>query len=392
MLLKDHWNDRCRPPWSDKELRHKLDDALNKGTDPVGELRDAPRRNGPSPARPPRPPLVEGIAPPAEHKAPTVQTFTAADLVATQFAPMRWAVPGLFPEGCVLLAGRPKGGKSWLVLQIALAIARGSKALGKLDVEPGEALYCALEDGPRRLRSRLLKLLGDQEEAPAGLHLATSWPKGPAAVDALADWLAKHPNARLAVLDTLARVRDRRGDAQSLYDSDYDAIAAYKDLGDRTRSSVAIIHHTRKPKEQEEDPFDSISGTLGLGGAADAICVLKKAVGALDAKLHVTGRDIEEQTLPLSWSPDDCLWSLAEVRDGLTPEQRRVVEALRTAGCPLSPLEAAPLLGKNYEAAKKLLKRMADEGVILGRGGKYSAFTPSADVPRVPGGATAIPD
>src|SRR5215217_3565759 len=54
-------------------------------------------------------------------------------LDAQEFPPLTYAVPGLIPEGSVLLVGPPKIGKSWLVLTIALAAASGGKALG-LDI------------------------------------------------------------------------------------------------------------------------------------------------------------------------------------------------------------------------------------------------------------------
>ncbi|MFN9132653.1 MAG: bifunctional DNA primase/polymerase, partial [Phycisphaerales bacterium] len=41
-LLWDRYNPRCDPPWSEKELRHKVTDAANKPHDrPLGWLRDA---------------------------------------------------------------------------------------------------------------------------------------------------------------------------------------------------------------------------------------------------------------------------------------------------------------------------------------------------------------
>lgn len=41
-LLLDRYNPRCQPPWSEKELRHKVDDAASKPHDrPYGWLRDA---------------------------------------------------------------------------------------------------------------------------------------------------------------------------------------------------------------------------------------------------------------------------------------------------------------------------------------------------------------
>ncbi len=43
-LLRDLYNPRCQPPWSDKELRHKISDAAGKPHDrPFGWLRDTER-------------------------------------------------------------------------------------------------------------------------------------------------------------------------------------------------------------------------------------------------------------------------------------------------------------------------------------------------------------
>lgn len=41
-LLRDRYNPRCRPPWSERELRHKVDDAAGRPHEkPAGWLRDA---------------------------------------------------------------------------------------------------------------------------------------------------------------------------------------------------------------------------------------------------------------------------------------------------------------------------------------------------------------
>ena len=43
-------------------------------------------------------------------------SWTADELMALEFAPPRWAVPGFLAEGLSLLCGPPKVGKSWLSL------------------------------------------------------------------------------------------------------------------------------------------------------------------------------------------------------------------------------------------------------------------------------------
>lgn len=77
--------------------------------------------------------------------------INAAQLQSKAFQPVRWVVPDVIPEGLTIIAGKPKLGKSWLVLDIALAAAQGGWTLGDRHCIQGDVLYAALEDGERRL-------------------------------------------------------------------------------------------------------------------------------------------------------------------------------------------------------------------------------------------------
>lgn len=55
-------------------------------------------------------------------------------------------MPGLIPEGVTILGGKPKIGKSWLALDMCLAVAAGRTCLGDTVPIEGDVLYAALED------------------------------------------------------------------------------------------------------------------------------------------------------------------------------------------------------------------------------------------------------
>ena len=78
----------------------------------------------------------------------------AAELRGKTFPPIRFVAP-FIAEGCTILAGRPKIGKSWLMLATGLDVA----------CDGGDVLYLALEDNERRLQTRMAKLLGPASEA-----------------------------------------------------------------------------------------------------------------------------------------------------------------------------------------------------------------------------------
>ena len=73
-------------------------------------------------------------------------------------------VPPLIPEGVTILAGKPKVGKSWFALDLALALAGGRYVLGDIHLMDGNVLYAALEDNERRLRSRVERILTQNSE------------------------------------------------------------------------------------------------------------------------------------------------------------------------------------------------------------------------------------
>ena len=49
--------------------------------------------------------------------------ITARELQTKQFKPVRIILPELIPEGLTILAGKPKIGKSWLMLDVCVAVA-----------------------------------------------------------------------------------------------------------------------------------------------------------------------------------------------------------------------------------------------------------------------------
>jgi hypothetical protein len=102
--------------------------------------------------------------------------YTAAELQHKTFPPARYCVPDLIPEGLTIIAGKPKIGKSWLALDICIAIAAGRYCLGERKPASGDVLYAAMEDNPRRIQRRMDKLLSTfKEQWPQRLTLANSW-------------------------------------------------------------------------------------------------------------------------------------------------------------------------------------------------------------------------
>ena len=232
---------------------------------------------------------------------------SAAVLRARQLPELRYVVEGLLPQGLVLLASPPKFGKSWLALDLCLAVAGGGTFLGR-PVQRGECLYLALEDGEQRLQKRLNKLLGDRPVPTGFFYQTRALSLEENLLSNLEFFPAKYPNTRLLVIDTLQKVRGEDRSSGSVYAADYKVMSQLKAFADRCGICLLVIHHLRKMAD-DTDPFNRIAGSNGLFGAADAALVLTRPKRA-DPRttLSLTGRDVEEQELVLSFDKPSCRW------------------------------------------------------------------------------------
>ena len=301
---------------------------------------------------------------------PGLKTIDAQDLMEMELPKTPDIVPGVFPVGLTVFAGKPKMGKSWLTLAAAVAIASEGYALGKIQVEKGEALYLGLEDNARRLQSRLAVLT---EDVPKGLHLATDLPRiDQGGLTFLAEWLDKHRETRYVVIDTLARVRPRRAKNGDIYEEDASVGSQLQTLAMEYRIALVVVHHLRKAFA--DDPLDAVSGSTGLTGAADAVLVLMRTRGQADAVLHITGRDIEEKSLALRFKPQEGAWLyVGEAKDlDLAPDDRSALqEACEWLESQLQdgPLPAKALFSyASKEGISKItLKRAKEKLQVLSR-------------------------
>ncbi len=230
----------------------------------------------------------------------------AADLQTKTFDPLRWIVPDYLPEGTTLLGGRPKIGKSWWLLSTAIAVATGGEFLGK-ECEEGDVLALFLEDSDRRLPATGNNIArSTKEQWPARLQYATRWPLlTDGGLDWMREWIGKVRKPRLIIVDILERVRAHANIQKTTqYTADYAALVALQALSTEAQLSIVVSLHQRK-QSAEEYFIDTISGTLGLGGAADTILVLAK--DALGKFIYGRGRDLEEFSISVK-QDDHCRW------------------------------------------------------------------------------------
>ncbi|PLS77237.1 MAG: DNA repair protein RadA [Chloroflexi bacterium] len=303
---------------------------------------------------------------------PEPRTISARELLNKEFAPVRWAVPDLITEGLTLLSGRPKMGKSWICLDIAIAVASGGLVMGTLSVDAGHVLYLALEDGQRRLQDRLKKLLPYGVTAPDNLKFATQWERlHEGGVQTIEAWLDQHPDARLAIVDTLAKVRPPAKANGNTYQEDYNCLQPLADMARKRNISILVVTHSRKAAA--DDVMDDISGSTGLTAGVDGMLVLRRGRGEAEAELHATNRDAQDQELALLWDASMTRWSIAGKAEQyrLHGERRKIVDLVTASKDGLTPKEIAIQADKNESTTRVLLSKMLADGLLRKVGDRY---------------------
>lgn len=232
-------------------------------------------------------------------------TVTMTELYDTVYESKPPVIDGLLQNGTYIFAGAPKVGKSFLMAQLAYHVATG-KPLWGYDVHQGTVLYLALEDGHERLQKRMYRMFGVEDVSK--LHFAINAKQLGNGLDAqLEKFVREHPDTRLIIIDTLQKVRELSGEAYS-YRDDYQIIGQLKQLADKFKLCLLIVHHTRKTPANDE--FDRISGTTGIYGCADGAFVLSKEHRTdRIATLSISGRDQPDQCIHLVRDEATLVWN-----------------------------------------------------------------------------------
>lgn len=162
---------------------------------------------------------------------------------------IRWIVHGIIPEGMTIAGGKPKIGKSWLFLQMALNVVGGQQVLGRYSSTKSEVLYLALEDNRARLQDRVRKLCGGTPPPP-GLRFITATDSFPrldnGGLDQLRQHVKRHPETRFIVIDTLQKIKPFAKGKGNAYEQDVAACSALHKFALEHRLAIVLVHHLRR--------------------------------------------------------------------------------------------------------------------------------------------------
>ena len=250
--------------------------------------------------------------------APMYRISTGAELAAKVIPPIRWIVEDLLPEGLGVLGGPPKSHKSFFALDMCLSIANGTPFLG-FQTRHSRPLYIALEDSERRLKERAGLVLGHPNLPEDFLYMTKCPTLGNGFILYLEDFLTKNRDCHLVVVDIFQKIRASNGGRLSLYAEEYVELTQLKDLADRLHVAILLAHHTRKLNDSG-DAFNRLAGSTAILGVPDTLILFANTErDSPNATLMLTGRDVIDETWPITFDGKACRW----IREKTAKERAR---------------------------------------------------------------------
>ena len=267
---------------------------------------------------------------------------SAYDLQRMVFDPLVWLVSDIVPQGLTVLCAASKSGKSWMALQMCLDVCFGNDFLGH-KTNPAGCIYLALEDSYPRVCNRVNMILKG-EDAPKNFKIVIhAEGMDGSLLQQVSEMIEDHPDVKLVIIDTFQKIRGIAPKNEFAYATDYREVGALKELADRKKIGILLIHHLRKMPDTD-DVFRMINGSTGIMGAADTIFIIyKKRRQDKHATLHMTGRDISDDELTIHFNEQNYIWEVvgsdkeeAEKRKQREYENNPIVQTIRSL-CAIPP-------------------------------------------------------
>jgi hypothetical protein len=312
---------------------------------------------------------------------PTLNCINTSEVIEK-----RPVVDGLLYPGAWLVVGRPKIGKSWLLLQMALACAEAGSFLG-YNCARSEVLAIFSEDDDSRIKSRLTAL--GVADAPANVHvinqrllteLAKKFADRYTFVEFLNIWLDAHRDVRLVIIDTEVTVRQvwagerAQDDGPRITLSDYKQTRAFDEIALRWQIAILLTNHASKRKGEWVDIHEIINrSNTALAGCSGSIALADPPdADPLDPTtktriLGIRGRDLKDDVMLAVRQQTDMPYFLSEgpyIEVRQTHAEAELMGALEELMIDLPPRvyitskDLAEAVGKNHHTTKATINRM----------------------------------
>lgn len=363
-LLEREYNPRCDPPWSRRELEHKVETAAQARV-PMGYLLDDDPRDHHSsyepsnatdePAEAEQPKTESEPATQEPPKRKSLFTKLGAAAIFEALPPVPWLAEklDLTPGAPAMFAGYGYSRKTIAAQSLALSVAAGRRIWGEFSCRSGRVLHIDYEQGNRLSRERYQRLARGMGIGPEELAerldlvvLPRTYLDDPKAA---AIFAAELEGYDCVIIDSF------RAAAPS---ADENSSDVRRHLDTLTRASEAtgalaiVIHHSRKSGDSKRAAREALRGSSGIFDACSSIFVFSAEKGCPTLVEHEKARTsgelaedfyLDTVDVPHGDNPRAGVLvaykTVEQVKDGQAPDvsplaalKRAIVDAVRAEG------------------------------------------------------------
>lgn len=287
-----------------------------------------------------------------------VNFITMAELLSRPSPKTKWIVDGLLPTGGTsLLSAKPRVGKSTLVRNLLVSVARGEPFLGRPTTQTPVAYLC-LEEIESMVKDSFVQL-GARPDDPIFVHMGDVDPR--CAADEVADFIKSH-GPGLVVVDTLGKF------LPILDFNDYGKVNAMMSavtslLRQSPETHLMFLHHSKKSEEGE----DNYLGSVAFHGNVDVFFRMFKSGShhVISARQQRYGIDLEQTRLDMDPGTTRLSVSGAPSKEEATDARMTMglIEALKTGPKTWRALRDA-VRGNNTHLAR-IRDGLVSDGLIV---------------------------
>ena len=266
-----------------------------------------------------------------------------AHRLATQPQEDRWLIDGLWGEESVgVIGAEPKSFKSFLALDMALAVASGTPCLRRFAVQrPGRVLLFAAEDAPHVVRQRLegIALVSGVALDELDIQVITApylWLDEPRHVERLYRTV-ETLKPRLLVLDPFVRLHQCDENAASAIAP---LLALLREIQRLYHLAVIVVHHAKKAAGKQR-AGQALRGTSEFHAWADSMLFLRRQEDSVTLLAeHRAAVGLGPLTLQLRSAGNELALEIVDHAvsepQASRPPSERIHQALSAAAAPLS--------------------------------------------------------
>lgn len=238
---------------------------------------------------------------------PMLSCKSARDIDFNQTPEIRFFIAGMLSEGLTLLNAPSKGGKSRLLLQMALSLCFGENFLGR-QCKKTSVLYMPLEDYRVDFENRLKLFLQDRDPPENlyyligedfGVHVPTL--NRGQLIPLLQNAMLEHPDIEVVMIDVFGLIRSEQQKGEDFMKHERRDLLTLVQFASKHRIAMIVAHHVSNTSKRtgKLSAIGSGAGSYVVSGTVHAEMLISPKGEHGERIFSCEGRRIPEQKIAL---------------------------------------------------------------------------------------------